>query len=380
MFDENGKLIVPTLTENMEAYQKEYEKTFGLIDIAPSSALGSDLAITAEMKKVSDEFIQNAFMQNSPFEAIGEALDNICFLRGIKRKIDEHSICLVEFSGADGIIVPKGSLVKNSLTDEYFATNEQGVISSGIFKVYATAVNAGRVVCNADTLNVTDITELTVNNPIDGNVGFLKESDTDLRKRLLNYVNSLSVDEELYVNLLNIRDVKYVNIVSNAELIADSNGIPAKSTSVVILGGDNKSIAQEIFKTISADKRTFGTLSEVISSNISNKDYVVNFSRPEAISVVVEVTITKDTSFNTDDVGVIRESILDFFADKFSISNDVLIDSLYIPIQQDYNNNNPFFKGIKQVSIKINGATSNIAIAYNEYAVLSDSNLTIIVV
>ena len=380
MFDTNGKLIIPTLTENMEAYQKEYEKTFGLVDIAPSSALGSDIAITAEMKKVSDEFIQNAFMQNSPFEAVGEALDNLCFLRGIKRKIDEHSVCLVEFSGTDGTVVPKGSLVKNALTDEAFATNEQGAISGGVFKVYATAVNAGRVVCNANTLTVTDITGLTVNNPIDGVVGFLQESDTDLRKRLLTYVNALSVDEELYVNLLNIQDVKYANIVSNPELIADSNGIPAKSTSIIVLGGENKSIAKEIFKTIPADKRTFGTLSEVISSDISNKDYIVNFSRPEVISVAVEVTITKDTNFNADDVGVIKESILDFFADKFSISDDVTIDSLYIPIQQDYNNNNPFFKGIKQVSIKINGATSNIAIAYNQYAVLSDSNLTIIVV
>ena len=380
MFDTNGKLIIPTLTENMEAYQKEYEKTFGLVDIAPSSALGSDIAITAEMKKVSDEFIQNAFMQNSPFEAVGEALDNLCFLRGIKRKIDEHSVCLVEFSGTDGTVVPKGSLVKNALTDEAFATNEQGAISGGVFKVYATAVNAGRVVCNANTLTVTDITGLTVNNPIDGVIGFLQESDTDLRKRLLTYVNALSVDEELYVNLLNIQDVKYANIVSNPELIADSNGIPAKSTSIIVLGGENKSIAKEIFKTIPADKRTFGTLSEVISSDISNKDYIVKFSRPEVISVAVEVTITKDTSFNANDVGVIRESILDFFADKFSISDDVIIDSLYIPIQQDYNNNNPFFKGIKQVSIKINGATSNIAIAYNQYAVLSDSNLTIIVV
>jgi len=380
MFDENGKLIIPTLVENQELYQKEYEKTFGLIDIAPSSALGSDIAITAEMKKNADEFTQYAFMQNSPFEAIGQALDDLCFLRGIKRKINEHSVCLVEFSGTDGTLIPKGSIVKNSLTDEEFTTNEQGEITGGTFTVYATAVNAGRVVCNANTLTVTDITGATVNNPLDGIVGFLKESDTDLRKRLLTYVNALSIDEELYVNLLNLQNVKYVNIVSNPELTADANGVPAKSTAVIVLGGENKSIAKEIFLTIPADKRTYGTLSEVISSEVSKKDYVVNFSRPEAVSVSVEVTITKDTDFNTDDVGVIRESILDFFADKFAISDDVLIDFLYIPIQQDYNNNNPFFRGIKQVSIKINGATSNIAIAYNQYAVLSDDNLTIIVV
>ncbi|MBL1293349.1 MAG: baseplate J/gp47 family protein [Thiotrichales bacterium] len=380
MFDEKGNLVISTLSENNELYQKEYEKTFGLVDIAPSSALGSDLAITAEMKKISDEFTQNAYMQNSPYEATGEGLDNLCFLAGITRKINEHSVCLVTFSGANDIVISKGTAVKNSLTDEEFLTNEQGIIIDGIFTVFTTSVNAGRIVCNANTLTLTDLENVTVSNPQDGFVGFLKESDTDLRKRLETYSNSLNPTENLMKQLRNLRNVKYVNVESNKELVADANGIPAKSSSIIVLGGESKAIANEIHTNLISDKKLVGTTSEVVVESLTNNEYVYYFSRPDPVPVTVEVTITKDDSFNPDDVGVIKESILDFFSDKFSIANDVLIDSLYIPIQQDYNNNNPFFRGINQVAIKLDNASVNIPIAYNKYATLNSDDLIIIVV
>ena len=379
MFDSNGKLIIPTLLENQETYQKAYQGTFGLVDVAPSSALGSDLAITAEMKKISDEFTQHAFIQNSPLEATGTGLDNLCFLRGIKRKIDEHSVVLVEFAGADDSVVEKGTLITNALTDEIFATNERGLIAGGVFLVFATSVNAGRIVCNANTITVTDLENITVNNPNDGILGFLIESDTDLRKRLLNFTNGLNVDEELYLKLQDLHNVKYINIISNPELETDANNIPAKSTSIVILGGDSKVIASEIFKAIPADKKTVGTISEVIASTISQKEYIVNFSRPEAVNITMSVNITKDSSFDPDDLGVIRESILNYFSDKFTIANDVLIDSLYIPVQQNYNDNNSSFKGIVKIAITLNGASDNVSIDYSQYATLSSANLSIIV-
>jgi uncharacterized phage protein gp47/JayE len=380
MFDENGNLTINTLDENQKLLQDKYKGTFGLVDIAPTSALGNDLAITAEIKKIADENIQEAFIQNSPYEAIDKGLENLCFLRGIKKKIDEHSIVLVKFSGPDGTVIEKGTIVKNTLTDEEFTTNERGVIAGGTFSVYATAVNSGRVVCDAGTITTVDIQDVTVTNPYDGIVGFDVESNTDLRKRLLAYDNSLNIDEDIQLKLLNLQNVKFVNIESNKTLTVDANGIPAKSTSVVVLGGDEKSIAKTIFKSGIADRNLVGNTQEVVVSDISNKEYVVNFSRPEPISLTVKVTITKNSKFDPNDVGVIKQSILDFFQYKFKIANDVLIDSLYIPVQQDFNNNNSFFKGIETIDIKINDAYDNIPILYNQYAVLGNQDLIIMVI
>lgn len=381
-FDENGQMRINTLEENMQEYQDAYEGTFGKVDIAPSSALGSDLAITAEMKKKSDEFTQYAYAQNSPYEAVKEGLDNLCFLRGIIRKINEHSIVLLKFTGVEGTEIPKGTAVKNTLTDELFITNEKRSIVNGEFTVFATAVNSGRVVCKAGSLTELDQTIegiTSVNNPSDGILGYDKESDTQLRRRLFNYSNSLNIDDELYIKLSNLHNVKFVNIESNPELTTDANGIPAKKTSIIVLGGDNKAIAKAIYETIPADKNTFGTTLEFIASEVSSKEYPIYFSRPVAKTTTIEVTITKDSTFNVDDVGVIKESILAYFEDKFKIADDVLIDSLYIPVQQNYITKESF-KGVKNVSIKLNGSTTNMSIAYNEFATLNLEDLTILLV
>lgn len=382
MFDQNGNLIINTLDENMTEYQDKYEKSFGLVDIAPTSALGSDLAITAEMKKKADETLQFAFSQNSPYEAIDEGLENLCFLRGIIKKTNEHSIVLVTFTGADGTEIPKNTLVKNTATDELFSTNEKGTIIDGIFSVFTTAVNSGRVVCKAGTLTELDqdIEGVTsVANPSDGILGYDQESNTQLRSRLLNYSNSLNIDDELYLNLLNLNNVKFVNIVTNPELTTDENGIPPLSNSIVVLGGEPKDIASTIFKTYSVKEclKTVGTSSEFIASSVSNKEYPIYFSRPIQKQVTIEITITQNSNFNVNDVGVIKESVMSFFEDKFKIANDVLIDSLYIPVQQNYITKDSF-AGIKNVSIKLNGTTENMTIAYNEFATLNLDDLTVI--
>lgn len=379
MFDNNGNLIINTLDENIVLFQEKYKATFGEIDISPTSALGVDLAITSEIKKIADENTQEALMQNSPYEAIDTGLENLCFLRGIKRKRDEHSIVLVSYIGPDGKIIEKNSIVKNTLTNEEFITNERGIITDGIFSVYATALNSGRVICDAGTITTTDLQDVTVTNAYDGILGFDLESNTDLRKRLFSYENSLNIDEDLYLKLSNLQNVKFINIESNKTLEVDINGIPPKSTSIVVLGGDEKSIAKTIFKSSIADRNLIGNTQEVVISDISKKEYVINFSRPEPIGINVKVTITKNSKFNPNDVGVIKQSILDFFQYKFKIANDILIDTLYIPVQQDFNNNNSFFNGIESIDIKINNAYENIAILYNQYAVLGNQDLIIIV-
>lgn len=379
MFDNNGRLIINTLDENITLFQEKYKATFGEIDISPTSALGVDLAITSEIKKIADENTQEALMQNSPYEAIDTGLENLCFLRGIKRKKNEHSIVLVIFSGTDGTIIEKNSIVKNTLTNEEFSTNERGIIADGVFSVYATALNSGRIICDAGTITTTDLQDVTVNNAYDGILGFDLESNTELRKRLFSYENSLNIDEDLYLKLFNLQNVKFINIESNKTLEVDINGIPPKSTSIVVLGGDEKSIAKTIFKSSIADRNLIGNTQEVVISDISKKEYIINFSRPEPIGINVKVTITKNSKFNPNDVGVIKQSILDFFQYKFKIANDILIDTLYIPVQQDFNNNNSFFNGIESIDIKINNAYENIAILYNQYAVLGNQDLIIIV-
>ncbi len=378
IFDNNGKLIINTLDENISLYEKSYESKFGVVAIDSSSAMGEDLAITAEMKKIADEGTQYAFLQNSPYEAINEGLDNLLFLRGMKRKVDEHSVVLVIFTGANDYVVNAGTQIKESTSGEIFQTIEQGIITNGTFSTFAVALNSGMIPCRSGNLSelVETVEGLTVNNPNDGILGYDRESDTQARKRLLQYDNALNINEILHMKLMNLPDVKAVKIVSNKESTTDENGIPARKTAIVVLGGNEKEIAKTIF-TAPADYSTFGTTQTVVVSQITGNENLVNFSRPEVLFPTVTIDLVTDSSFNPEDAGVIKESVLSFFQDKFKLADDVIVDKLYIPAQQDSNNNNLFFKGLVSVNITLDGGTENLPVNYNQYAELLSSNIVL---
>jgi hypothetical protein len=379
VFDKNGNLQIGTLAKSIKFYESEYKKTFGLVDISSSSALGTDLAITAEMRNRAEENLQQAFLQNNPSTATGKALDALAFLAGIKRKKNEHSLVLLEFKGADGTVIPSNTEVKHVETSSVFATENKGVITDGSYYVFAKAVVAGRVVCDAQKLTVTELADVTVSNPRGGVVGYLIESDTSLRARVFDYEKALNTEEQLRKKLLNLQNVKFVKIISNPTLQTDSNNIPAKATSIVVGGGENQVVAKEIFKNLSSDKLLIGEITETVKSDITGSQYYVKFSRPKIVPVTVDVAITVDATFTELNKLQVETSILSFFEATYRVGDSVIQDRIFIPAQQDFKNNNYFFKGVKNVEVLVNGATDNVPVNYNELAVLNSDSLTVTV-
>jgi len=283
-------LVINTLDENVELYKEKYAEYFGDVDFSPASALGTDLSITAEMKKIADENLQDAFLQNNPQTATGANLEALCFLGGIHRN----------------------------------------------------------------------------NN----------ETDTQLRERLYRSNDSLSIEENLKIALENLKSVAFADVVSNPNLETDAQGIPAKSTAVVVKGGQDQAIGKTIFSFINADKRTFGTQRVTVISDIMNKSYVLSFSRPKPLNVTVRVGLEVTHGYDELNNMHIKQAVLDFFKTEFTLGKEVIHDKLYIPILQ---NENHFFKGIKRVDITLNNAKHNLLVAYNEYAVLDEKNIEIVV-
>lgn len=57
----------------------------------------------------------------------------------------------------------------------------------------------------------------------------------------------------------------------------------------------------------------------------------------------------------------------------------VIQDRLFIPAQQNFNDNLSFFKGVENVEVLLNDSTDNIDVNYNELPILSKSNLSVVV-
>jgi len=375
---ENGLLKIPTLDENIRELKALYEQKLGIVDVEASSALGADLAITSEMKKRADEALQFAVAQQSPYTAIDEGLESLCFLAGLKRKKNEHTVVYLSFIGVNGTIIPKATEVKNTATNEIFLTDEAGTIAGGVFEVYATAQNVGEISASSGNVNSVTLTGVSsVINNSDGVTGYLLESNSSLRSRLLNAESDQNSIRKIYTLLSNINNVKYVKVKANSELTPDANGIDPKSLSCVVLGGTSKDIARAIYES-PANLRTFGTSSETTSDPISGNDFIIYFSRPIEQLVTLDITISRDATFNLDDVGVIRESILNYFSDTFQIGDAVVFDKLSIPILLDYNSELSSFKGIVSLDIALDADVLNVPIAYDKIAVLNDADLTIV--
>lgn len=376
-FDENGNLKINTLEENNQEYKEKYREKFGDVDLSSSSALGEDLAITSEMKKIVDENSQEAITQNNPFLATGLPLENLAFLAGgLKKLTNVKSTVLLKFSGPNGSLIAKGTLVEEQISKEKYETTLKGTISNGIFYTFAQALTAGEIPCDKNQLNklVTPVEGITVINESTGDVGFIEETNTALRKRMFDFDNSLNINERLYMKLKNIPNVKKVKMIPNKTDAVDANGIPAGHIAIIVLGGEDDLIAKAIFEQ-PVDYNTFGNIKIFVSSKIMNTATPVNFIRPNIVAPTVQVILNVDSSYNPNDATLIKESLLAYFKDKYSMGSKILIDNLAIPVQENYLDNNSSFKGLDSVTIKINNLSKNLILAYDQLAYLNFDNI-----
>lgn len=376
-FDENGNLQINTLEENNQLYKEKYREKFGDVDLSSSSALGEDLEITSEMKKIVDENSQEAILQNNPYLATGKPLEYLAFLAGgLKKQIDVKSKVLLKFTGPNGTQISKGTLVEEVNSKEKYETTLKGTITNGVFYTFAQSLNAGEIPCDKGQINklVDPVEGIAVINEAAGEVGFLVESNTNLRKRMFDFDNSLNPHERLYKKLKDIPNVQEVKIIPNKTTADDANGIPANHTAVIVLGGEDDLIAQAIYEQ-PADYNTFGNTQVFVASKIMNTATPVNFIRPKINIPTVQVTLNVDSSFDHNDVALIKESLLAYFKDKYSIGSKILIDNLAIPVQENYKDNNSSFKGLDSVTIKINNQDQNLALDYDEIAYLYLDNI-----
>lgn len=376
-FDTNGNLQINTLEENQEEYKEKYREKFGDVDLSSSSALGEDLAITSEMKKKVDENSQEAINQNNPFLATGKPLENLAFIAGgLKKLTNVKSIVLLKITGPNDYEVAKGTLIEEQISKEKYETTLKGTIQNGVFYTFAQSLTAGEIPCDKGQLNklVTPVDGIAVINETAGEVGFIKETNTELRKRMFDFDNSLNINERLYKKLKNIPNVQEVKIIPNKTAAVDANGIPAGHVAVIVLGGEDDLIAKAIFEQ-PVDYNTFGNTKIFVPSKIMGTATPVSFIRPSILTPSVQVTLNVDNTYNSNDAALIKESLLAYFKDKYSIGSKILIDNLAIPVQENYKDNNSSFKGLDSVTIKINNLNKNLILAYDQLAYLTFDNI-----
>lgn len=245
------------------------------------------------------------------------------------------------------------------------------------------AVDKGFIPLPAETLTIiqTPISGWnSITNAESGITGRNRETDTELRLRRKQSVKlgGAGTVEAIRARLLNVAGVTAVSITENTDLV-DVDGIPGKSFQALVLGGNDQDIGDAIWRAKPAGIKAFGNV-DVIVTDSTDKEQLVQFSRPVNLYIYVNVDITQDDSnmFPINGVEVITNNITNQI-NLLNVNEDVIYQSLYKAVYS--------VQGIQSATITIGGtlveltmpalASSNVVVAVAEIAVTDNSKIAV---
>jgi len=174
-----------------------------------------------------------------------------------------------------------------------------------------------------------------VTNPKAGVTGREVETDDALRiRRALTFLAGNATEEAIRSAVLNeVSGVVSVSVSSNRTLVVDGSGLPPKSFEVVVEGGTDADLAQEIWETMPAGIESFGSTSEIIIDSQGNNQ-TINFSRPETMFVWIKVKRSFNTEepYPTDGDTQIKNSIVAYGLINLDPGTDLIRQRLSEPV------------------------------------------------
>jgi uncharacterized phage protein gp47/JayE len=375
------------LNQLLDELNSEVKSIFGEnFNVSPESPDGQINGVISESNANLWEIAEEAYNAFNPKAAAGTTLSNLVQLNGITRLAATRSHVELTLTGDSGTVIPEGSLVSTSDTGDELSTDTSVTLDgAGNAIVQATALEFGPITMLAGTITEIDnpVTGWdTVNNTADAIEGTNEESDPDLRARRQRSVarDAQAIIDGIRSAIENIDNVTQAVVLENDTDAVDGNGLPAHSFQVVVSGGTNIDVADTIWLKKPAGIQAFGDITEQIidSQGISHD---ISFSRPTAVTIYVEVTITTFAEYPVNGDDLIKQAIVDYangdLVDNrsFGLADDVIYTRLYTPI------NSVAGHEIDDLQISISSpasGTANIAIAVDEIADFQIANITVI--
>lgn len=368
-------------------------------DLDPSSPDGLKTAHDAEIFSALDEGLLRAYNSKDPEKAQGIELDIISAFAGIIRKKGTRSDVTIRFFGNVGANVLVGATVESVTTGTRWTTEQVYTIQpSGYVDATAFATDVGPIAAESNSLTklitvMTGITSCTNLDP--ANLGLDKENDSALRIRRRRAVGkpANNMVDAMYSAIVEAKDVRRVAIYNNptgTNAVSDLNphGLPAHSISVIVDGGADEDVAAAMYSKLSpgvgmnqaATPVSVPVTSPVRPSNVQ----IVKFSRPDYVDVELEIEISgSDLPDGIEDqvkdaimeyaMGSLLDPSVGFRSSGFDIGDIVPYSSIFTPINKIIGQ----YGNAYVVSMTLNGATTNLPIAFNQLSRWSLENISV---
>ena len=349
------------------------------------SVNGRIISIEAELVDNQNGQIGALLESFSPFTARGNLLSRLSPLMS-KRRRDavRSSVTLTVTAGVAGATIPAGSIVAQVSGPAKFTTTVAVVVPpGGSASVPATATEDGAVEAAAGTLTKIDTPVsgwVSVTNAEDASIGRSRESDGQLRARMLATSSApVGTPEGIFTALSEVDGVTYQNVLENRTSSVNAIGMPPHSVFPIVDGGADQAIGDALLRSVAegidytddTDIPTGPNWVEVTAINPANQQpRQVWFARPTPLSGAVVVNISTDSEFPADGVARIKSAIVEFVA-SWPVGKTLFASRLYTPINT--------VPGIDVNSVTIN-ATDRLVPDPYERIVFADTDITVTIV
>ena len=370
------------LNEYITQLQSGYKSIFGNnIDVSNDSPDGQIIGINAEEFANLDQALEDVYNAFDPNAAQGISLSKLVSINGLVRKAATESTAAVTLAGLVGVVVPLGSIIKTSDTEQEFTLDSDVTLTGGPADAgTVTSVLSGEISALTGTLTVisTPIAGWTsVTNAADATLGRDEETDEELRIRRSKStaISSQSIVDGIFSTLSALDDVAGVSVLENTTAvdIASPVSILAHGIHAIVDGGDDDEIAEAIFNTRSAGSQMTGSVTVVVV-DIQGQNNDIKFSRPTEMDILIQVDVTSDDEFPSNGDQLIKDALVAYGAANLNIGDDVTLSRLYTPI------NSLAGGSVSALQISISPdplGTVDLTIELDEIAKITDANITV---
>ncbi len=370
-------ISAPAYADVLAYLQGQYQAIYGsTVYLGSDSQDGQFLAIIASAINDANAAAIAVYNAFSPATAQGANLSSVVKINGLTRNVASNSSVTLVLTGVAGTKISNG-VVQDTAGYKWDLPPTVIIPTGGSIRVTAVCETLGAITAQVGT--VTQVVTPTlgwqlVNNTAAAAIGSTVESDGALRLRQAQStaIPSLTVLAGIIGAVAATPGVTRYAAYENDTSFPDANGVPGHSISLVVEGGSATAIAAAIAAKKTPGAGTFGSTSVTIT-DLYGIPHIINFFLPTNVPIVVAITLSALPGY-TSDIGVKIQAAVTAYLNTLAIGQRVMLTRMYVPANLNGSADGSTFE---ITALTINGASADVAIAFNQVAVAAGVTITV---
>ncbi len=305
---------------------------YGLPDVTENttSVPGRMVSQQANLQERADSMIQVVADSLSPYAVTGAQLSRLAPVMGKTRNKQSYSVVAITITtDANGASIPGNKSFQvsdpNNTSVKFGVVNAITVAPNSSATMVAEAINYGPIKATANTItkiNTPIFGVVSVDNSGDSTVGATRESDTQLRFRMLrSSAQDSTTLAGSFSAISEVDGVTYVSVHDKTSPLAGVLNIQDGEEFYIIDGGSDLDIANTLMlKTVAGGIITKSDVvgADIVSQTVANpanrQPTTYSWARPSDKKAYVKIQVSPDAGVAPDYVAQIKLSIVNYIS------------------------------------------------------------------